>query len=192
MRTTALITALFMTTLGTAACDKKDDAAKDAKADAKKDSKDAKKEDPKDVKAADGGAADGGAAADGGGAAGEIALPKVGLKGDAPAGSNVSEMMGSDMVQGPGLVATVEKGDDKPKTGEDAQKDADMYTPQDAKVETLPDGYVLTFTNTGGMGTNYWVQSRREIDGAAYWCSTTASSQEQSDAAVAFCKSLRK
>ena len=36
------------------------------------------------------------------------------------------------------------------------------------------------------------IQARREIDGAAVWCTTTASSQEQSDAAVAFCKSLRK
>jgi hypothetical protein len=101
-------------------------------------------------------------------------------------------MMGSDMAQGPNLVATVEKGDEKPKTGDDAIKDADMYTPKDPKVETLTDGYVLTFTNEGGLGTNYWVNARREIDGAAYWCTTTASSQEQSDAAVAFCKSLRK
>jgi hypothetical protein len=125
------------------------------------------------------------------GAAGEVALPKAGLKADAPGGSTVSEMMGNDMVQGPNLVATVEKGDDKPKTGEEATKEADMYSPKDPKVETLEDGYILTFTNEGGAGTNYWVQARREIDGSAWWCSTTASSQEQMDAAVAFCKSLR-
>jgi len=145
-----------------------------------------------DDKKADDKKADDAPAADGGGAAGEVTLPKVGLKGDAPAGTNVTDMMGDDMVQGPNLVVTVGKGDDKPKTGDEATADADMYTPKDPKVETLPDGYVLTFTNEGGAGTNYWVNARREIDGAAYWCSTTATTQEQSDNAVAFCKSLRK
>jgi hypothetical protein len=194
MRTsTLLILSLLLTVSTSTACDKGGDKKDDKKVEDKK--ADDKKAD--DVVApAEGGAAEGGAPADGGGAAAggsaEVALPKVGLKADAPAGTTVTDMMGSDMAQGPNLVASVEKGDDKPKTGDDAIKDADMYTPVDPKVETLADGYVLTFTNAGGMGTNYFVNARREIDGAAYWCTTTATTQEQSDNAVAFCKSLRK
>jgi nucleoside phosphorylase/DNA-binding CsgD family transcriptional regulator len=122
----------------------------------------------------------------------EVTLPKVGLKADAPAGTTIGEIMGKDMAQGPDLMVIVEKGDDKPNTGDDAIKDAEMVRPKDLKVETLPDGYVLTFTNDGALGTNYWVNARREIGGGAYWCSTTASSREQSDAAVLFVKSLRK
>jgi hypothetical protein len=152
-----------------------------------------------DVPADDGG--DGGYAAapagdDGvavGGLTASIVLPKVGLQADAPAETTISEMFGMDMVEGPHLVATtVENGDDKPKTGDDALEDAEIYTPQNPKVETLADGYVLTFTNVGGLGTNYWVNARREIDGVAYWCTAVASTQEQSDSAVVFCKSLRK
>jgi len=181
MRTTTLVLSCLLCTSFAVGCGSKPAEPagakdnKEAKADAKKDVKADAKEEKKE--------------AAGGG---DIDLPKVGLKGTAPAGTNVSEMMGNDMVQGPGLVATVEAGDDKPKTGEEAQKEADMYSPENAKIEKLEDGYVLTFTNKGGMGTNYWVQARREIDGKAYWCTTTASQQEQSDNAVAFCKSLKK
>ena len=187
MRTSSVLLLSVFLASSTLACGG-DKPADDKKTDDKK--ADDKKAD--DVKADDAPAADGGAAADGGGAAGEVALPKVGLKGDGPAGTTVMAMGDDDMVQGPGFVVTVGKGDDKPKTGDEAIADADMYTPKDPKVETLPDGYVLTFTNEGGAGTNYWVNARREIDGAAYWCSTTATTQEQSDNAVAFCKSLRK
>jgi hypothetical protein len=126
-------------------------------------------------------------------ASAEIELPKSGVKGSAPAGAKVSEMMGSDMVQAPGLVATVSPAkDDTPATGEGAQKEAEMYTPVDPKIEKLDDGYVLTFTNKGGMGENFWVQSYRDIGGTKVSCSTTANSKEQQDNAVAFCKSLKK
>lgn len=185
MRTaTILLSGLLMSSL-TLACDSKGDdkPAADAKEGEKEaDGADAKAEEGGEAKAEEGGAK----------AGGDLALPKTGLKAPAIADASVSEMMGMDMVKAPGLVATVEGGDDKPKTGEDAQKDADMYTPENAKVETLPDGYVFTFTNKGGMGENFWVQSRREIGGKAFWCSTTASSKEQQDNAVAFCKSLKQ
>jgi hypothetical protein len=198
MRTSTLLILSLLLTVSTTACDKGGDKKEgDKKVEAKKAGDDKKV--GEEVAAEGGAGAEGGAAAEGGaGAEGgaaaapatlaEIALPKVGLKADAPEGTSVTD----DMVQGPNLVATVEKGDDKPKTGADAIKDVDMYSPKDPKVEDLPDGYVLTFTNEGGLGTNYWVNVRREIGGAAYWCTTTASSQAQSDAAVAFCKSLRK
>lgn len=158
------------------AADKKDDGKKaDAKGDEKK--ADAKGEAKAEAKA------DGPA---------EVALAKAGLKGMAPAGSKVSEMMGNDMVQGPGLVATVEPGDKKPKTADDAKKDAEMYSPENINVEEVEGGYVMTFTNKGGMGTNYWVQAYREIDGKPFFCSTTASQEEQQKNAVEFCKSLKK
>lgn len=191
MRTpTALLISLLLTVPLAACEEKKEDKKEDKKGDKKPEDKKAEGDDAK----AEGGepAAEGGEPKPEGGAAGEVALTKTGLKGDAPAGTSVSTMMDDDMVQGPNLVVTIGKGEGKPKTGEEAQKEAEMYGPKDPKVETLEDGYVLTFTNEGGMGTNYWVNAYREIGGAAYWCSTTGSSQEQSDNAVAFCKSLRK
>ena len=185
MRTSTAIMFSLLLGASTFACDKGGEKkADDKKADGKGDDKKA------DEAKADGGEAK--AEADKPAGPGPVDLPKVGLKGDAPAGTNVSDMMGSDMVQGPGLVATVEKGEGKPATPEAAQEDAEMYGPKDPKIEKLDDGFVLTFTNEGSAGTNYWVNVRREIDGAAYWCSTTGSSQADSDAAVAFCKSLRK
>jgi hypothetical protein len=200
MRTSTLLILSVLLTVSATACDKGGDKKDDKKVAADKKAGDEKKADDVAPPAEGGAPADGGAEAgapaDGGAAApptlAEVTLPKAGLKGDAPEGTSVTELMGNDMVQGPNLVVTVEKGDEKPKTGDDAIKDADMYTPKDPKVETIADGYVLTFTNEGGLGTNFWVNARREIGGAAYWCTTTASSQEQSDAAVAFCKSLRK
>lgn len=153
--------------------DKKEDAKKDdAKGDKKGDDKkaDAKKEE----------------------AAGDLALPKTALKGTAPAGSTVSDMMGSDMVRGPGLVATVKAVDGDAVTIEKAKEDADMYSPENMKEEKLDDGFVLSFTNKGGMGTNYWVQAFRTIGDKQFECSTTASEEAQQTNAIAFCKSLKK
>lgn len=134
--------------------------------------------------------ADGGGAVDG---ATVGLLPKSGLHADVPTGkTSITEVEGSDMVVGANLVVAVEPGDDKPKTGDKALAAADTHKPKDPKVETLPDGYILTFTSEGSLGLNYWVNSRRTIGGTAYWCTTTASTPEQRDAAVAFCKSLRK
>lgn len=123
----------------------------------------------------------------------EIALPKAGLKGVAPKGAKVSDMMGSDMVSAlPDLVVTVHPGEGNPKTIEEAKKEAEMLTPKDLKEEKLADGFVLTFNNEGGMGKNFHVNVRREIDGKGYWCQTMVSKQEQADNAVKFCKSLKK
>ncbi len=186
MRTaTLLLVSLIGSSFALAGCDggeKKDDKKADAKkdekgGDAKKDEKggDAKKEEKKE---------------EAGG--GDVKLPKTGLQGTAPAGSNVSDMMGSDMVQGPNLVATVSNVEGDAVTIEKAKEDADMYGPEGLKEEKLEDGFVLTFTNKGGMGTNYWVKVNRTIDGKQFECSTTASSEEQQKAAVDFCKSLKK
>ena len=126
--------------------------------------------------------------------AGPLSLDKFNLKMDAPAGTKAGDGIGGDgyLIQGPDLVVSVDAASDmRPDTPEKAQEEADMYTPQNLAVEQLEDGWVMTFENKGGMGTNYWVQSRREIGDKAYWCETTASSPEQQANAVKACKSLR-
>lgn len=128
-------------------------------------------------------------------AGGPVDLPKFGLKADAPAGAEVKDAMIGEghMVQAPGLVVNIElASESRPKTGEDAQKDADMYGPKNPKVETLADGWALTFDNEGSMGKNFFVNVRREIDGKSIWCETTAAEAAQQANALAFCKSLRK
>ena len=135
----------------------------------------------------------GGGAADGGKKS-SVDLTKLGLKMDAPEGSTASDgIMGGVMVQGPNLVVTVDEASDtRPKTAEDAAKEADMYSPSNPKSEKLSDGFAFTFENTGGAGKNYWVNVRRDIGGKSYWCETPSSSPEQQANALAACKSLKK
>ena len=156
---------------------------------------DAKKTD--DKTAAKGDAKPGDAkAADAPKAGGSVDLPKLGLKGDAPAETEVKDAIGGGnghMLQGPGLVVSAEiASDSRPKTVEDAKKEADMYTPKNLKEEKLADGWAITFDNEGGMGKNYFVNVRRDIDGKAIWCSTMQSTAEQQTNALNFCKSLKK
>jgi|GEM_PF-2236294 len=188
MRTaTILLASLLGSSVAIAGCDggeKKDDKKEEGK-------KDEKKGDDKkgDAKAGDAKGDDkGGDAAKGG----DVDLPKTGLKGAAPAGSNVSDMMGSDMVQGPGLVVTVANVEGDAVTIEKAKEDADMYGPENLKEEKLDDGFVISFTNKGGAGTNYWVEAYRTIGDKQFKCSTTASQEAQQTNAIAFCKSLKK
>lgn len=135
-------------------------------------------------------------AADAPKAAGPLDLPKLGLKADAVPDATVGEMIpkgDGHMIQGPGLVVTAQiASDSRPKTVEDAKKEADMYTPKNLKEEKLADGWAITFDNEGGMGKNYFVNVRREIDGKSIWCETTASQEEQQTNALNFCKSLKK
>ncbi len=125
----------------------------------------------------------------------EIEIEKFGLKVDAPSGAQASDTVVGEgvMVRGPGLVLTIEiGGETTPKTLREAKQAADMYSPQNIQEQTLADGWAMTFENKGGMGTNYWVWSRREIDGTTYWCSSTPAQVEQQAHALAACKSLRK
>ena len=123
----------------------------------------------------------------------DIALDKVGLVSKGPAGAEVSDGIGGGvMVMGPGLVVTVaEATDDALATPEKAKEDADMYGPQNWKSENVDGGYVATFENTGGMGTNYWVKSYRKVGAKAYLCDTTANDADQQKNAVEFCKGLK-
>jgi len=117
-----------------------------------------------------------------------------GLQVEAPADTKAEDAIGGKgvMLQGAGLVMTIEPGEGKPEDADKAKEDVDMYTPQDLKVEKLEDGFLLTFTNKGGMGTNYWLTGRRTIGGKAYWCSTTAAKPEFVESAAKACKSLKK
>jgi hypothetical protein len=127
-------------------------------------------------------------------AAGPLKITKLGLEADAPGGSKVGDGPLGDgaMIQGPGIVVAIEEaGEMSSATLAEAKEDADMYSPKNMKEEKLDDGWLLTFENTGGMGTNYWVKSRRTIGGKAYTCDTTASDATQQKNAVAACKSLR-
>ena len=115
-------------------------------------------------------------------AGGDLALGDWGLQVAAPAGSNVRDAIVGEgyMVQGPGLVMTIaEAGDSDPADLAGAKSEHEMYTPQNIQEEELEDGYILTFTNTGGMGDNYWVVGRRSVGDKTLMCKTTANSAEQ-------------
>lgn len=132
--------------------------------------------------------------AEGASAASEtVTLTQVGLKANLPAGANVSDGIGGDgvMIQAADVVVSIVATNDLTTvTLAEAREDADMYSPQNLADEALPDGWVLTFDNKGGMGANYFLKVYREIGGKGYLCDTTASKTSQRDRALAICKSL--
>lgn len=164
----ALVTALI---LSSAACGKKDDAAPKGSTASAKVAEGTKAASPGPTKLAK---LDDLTIEAGGADIGEgIAAGGVMLTGGAVGALNIS-------------VATT------PKSEADAKSDADMFSPKNYKVETLPDGYVATYDNTGDMGANFFVDSQRTIGGKVYHCSTTVTTASQQAASVAACKSLKK
>ncbi len=136
---------------------------------------------------------DGGGSGAGDGKPATLKLDKLGLQIDVPGEATVDKaIMGEgNMVTGSGVGAlTVEVA--KPQTMEEAKSDADMFTPKNLKADKLADGWALSFENKGGMGTNYFVDVRREIDGKSYKCSTTGGEASQAAAVLVACKTLRK
>ena len=120
-------------------------------------------------------------------------LSPFGLTGDAPAGTKTRKMGKKVMVQGNGLVVTVGlAGRFDAADLAAATKEATSNTGTNLKPETLADGFLLTYENKGGAGSNYWVVSNRKIDGKAYSCGTTASNAGQQANAAKFCKSRKK
>ncbi|MBT8494867.1 MAG: hypothetical protein KJO07_17555 [Deltaproteobacteria bacterium] len=144
----------------------------------------------KDGEGGEGGGESGG----GGGGSETVDLPKLGLKADVPKGSQVSELMGAQMIQGPGITVTIDIAKDMdPKTIDDAKKEAtETYSGKNLKEEKLDDGFILTFENKGGMGTNYFMIGRREIDGKAYKCNVTAPQDAHQKSGAVICKTLKK
>lgn len=129
-----------------------------------------------------------------GGAPAAVKLPKLGLQLDAPGAVEVGDSIGGEghMLTGSGVGAMSIEVAKTPQTLEEAQEDAKMYSPTNVKTETLADGWLLTFENKGGVGTNYWVDVRRTIDGKNLKCGTTGSDKGQAAAVAAACKSLKK
>ena len=125
--------------------------------------------------------------------AGPTKLPKLGLSIDAPGKVEVSDAIMGDghMLMGPGVGAMTIELASKQQSLEEAKSDAELYTPKNLKEETLADGWVLTFDNTGSMGKNYFVTVRRDIAGKTYTCSTTGGDASQAAAVLAACKTLR-
>jgi hypothetical protein len=140
------------------------------------------------------GAAKGSDGDKGGAPAAATKLPALGLQLDVPGDVNVGDAIGAKghMLQGSGIGAMQIEAFDKPKTLDEAKTDAADYSPKNVKGETLPDGWTLTYDNSGSMGANYFVTVRRDIGGASYKCSTTGSDPKQAEAVLAACKSLRK
>lgn len=122
----------------------------------------------------------------------EIPIPALGLHITAPSGSQVTELLGSQLVMGLGMNVNVRvAGDIDPSTIADARSEADLFTPTNFVEETLPDGFALTYQNVGSAGTNYWVTVRREIRGTPYMCTSMSGTADEQRAAVDACKSLR-
>lgn len=144
-------------------------------------------------------AGDKGGAGDGGDAAATpsttVELRKYGLTTTAPAGAEAKDEIVGDgvMIQGPGIIATVVVADDATPATVDAAKESNAsYAPQNVVVDELADGWALTWDNQGDMGANYWVQVRRELAGATYWCTSVATEPAQQRNALAACKGLER
>ena len=140
----------------------------------------------------------GGGGGGGGGAAKTATVKiKLGLQADVMAGATAGDSVvggeGATITLPNGVIVSIDPaGENDPKTADDAKTEAADYSPQNLKAETLPDGWLVTYDNTGSMGANYFVVARRTIGGKDYKCSTTVSNPGQRDAGVATCKALRQ
>ena len=109
----------------------------------------------------------------------------------APAPPSSPSTGGRPVRRGVPVFATVVIADDAtPATVDAAQESNAGYAPQNVVVDALADGWALTWDNRGDMGPNYWVQVRRGIAGATYWCTSTATRPEQQRNALAACRGL--
>lgn len=127
-------------------------------------------------------------------AAGPLKIEALALTIDVPAGTKVSDMAGTQMVQAPGFAVSVDPaGLSAAETlAAEVEEAKSMYSGTNITQEEIEGGWHVTFENTGSMGTNYMVRSRLTIDGKPYTCSTTSSTKEQMAAALAACKTLKK
>jgi len=122
--------------------------------------------------------------------AGDDKKLKVGLsiKTDGEVGEGMSPE--GNMITGGTSGAFTVEPDKTPMTADEIKKDAADNKPKDLKVDTLADGFIVTYVNTGSAGDNFWVDARRKIGGKAIRCSSTVSSADQQAAVVAACKSI--
>jgi hypothetical protein len=121
-------------------------------------------------------------------------LDKLGLTIDVPGEVRVDKaIMGEgQMLMGSSIGAMQVEIPKEAQTLAQAKEDAQMYSPKNLKEETLADGWVLTYENKGSMGSNFFVDVRRTIDGKSYKCWVTTGESSQATNVLAACKSLRK
>ncbi len=129
-----------------------------------------------------------------GGKVGPTKLTKYPLVIDLPGAVEVEDSIAGEghMLTGAGIGAMSIDALKEPRTLDAAKSDSEMYTPRNLKAETLPDGFALSFENTGSMGTNYFVEVVRTIEGKAYACSTTQGDGKRAAAVLSACKTLKK
>jgi hypothetical protein len=129
-----------------------------------------------------------------GGKAAATKLPKLGLQIDVPGEVNVADaIMGEgNMIQGASVGAMQVEIFKEPQTIDQAKEDAEAFTPKNEKAETLPDGWALSYENTGSMGKNYFVTVRRDLGGKTYKCWVTTGDASQGAAVLSACKTLRQ
>ena len=131
----------------------------------------------------------------GGGDSATITLADLdGLKIDVQKGTEPSKLGSSVMIMSISESFTVDVASDStPQTLDDAKKQAtELYNAKDIEEVKVEGGWGITFANKGSMGENYWLNMRREINGKAYWCSTSVGHKTLRDGAVRACKTLRQ
>lgn len=122
-------------------------------------------------------------------------IEQVGLSADLAEGATVMKGMseGSAMISTDATTMNVSLAKDTdPKTMEQGKSGAMLGDKGRGLTATaIPDGWIVTWENTGSMGDNFWLSMRREIGGKGYMCDTMQSNEAQRKAAIEICKSLK-
>ncbi len=121
-----------------------------------------------------------------------VEIPGLGLKVDAPPGAGTSGIGDATTISTEGFAITVKApGEWDADNLREAETEAtNTYNAENINAETLPDGWALSFTNEGSMGTNYWVWVRRMIGETEVWCSVTASEEVVQTSGLEACKAI--
>lgn len=122
-------------------------------------------------------------------------LEKLGLKMDVetPEDPQVNEMgeMGTMVSSGKATVTVSAAKDTDPKTIEQEKSADDLFTPKNFKSEKLPDGWLVTFDNTGSAGANYFLTVFRKIGDKSIRCTTMLGDDPARAEALKMCKALK-
>ncbi len=123
-------------------------------------------------------------------------LAELGVSAVIPEGSSVGDAMMSDdgvTVDGGDHAITIDvPEDDDAKDMEESKRQAEeFFSAENMEVTELDDGWILSYTNEGGAGTNYWVTGYRDIDGNEVSCAVTSGQEIHQTTGVEFCESLQ-
>jgi len=121
-----------------------------------------------------------------------VEIPGLGLKVDAPPGAGTSRIGDATTISAPGFAISVKApGEwDADNLAEAETEATNTYSAENIQGETLEDGWALSFTNEGSVGTNYWVWVRRTIGETEVWCSVTAPEEAVQTSGLAACKAI--